>query len=231
MRHDVNPARHCDVDTATVKVEPSNDRPTVFCRAEKHAPPRDRNLKEFTEHDIPSHERFWLGNSMKFAASFASPLQAIRSLESVGRNLIDIAEHAGAEDAFHPTPVPRMIGVAPIATTWSVMMVIDHLATFNSDVLKIIRSLQRELAPRGIIQMSDYAPSDGVTWEAIENLRQSENELSWLISGDAPPSSSAVFLHPWYSGLTAHQWLCCAALHQYAHLRHVRKIVAVLGVT
>jgi hypothetical protein len=180
---------------------------------------------------VPRFERFWLGHSLKFASSFATPGRAIRSIESVGRKLISVAEHAGAEDAFHPTSVPRLIGIDSRSTAWSVVMVIEHLASFNADVLKIIRSLQQELPPRGAIQMADYDPDRNGTWESVDDFRQSVNELSWLISGDAPLTSNAMFLHPWYGSLTAHQWLCCVALHQYAHLRHVRKIVAVLGVT
>ncbi len=155
----------------------------------------------------------------------------MRLIESVGRKLIDVAEHAGAEDGFHPTKVPRLIGIEYRATEWSVVMVIEHLASFNDDVLKIIRSLQQGLEPRGSIQMSDYNPTENTTWDAVGDFRKSVDELSWLISGDAPLTSNAMFRHPWYGALTAHQWLCCVALHQYAHLRHVRKIVAVLGVT
>lgn len=180
---------------------------------------------------VPAYERLWLGTSLKFAASFASPIRTIRAIESVGRKLIDVAEHAGAEDGFHPTKVPRLIGIEYPATEWSVVMVIEHLASFNVDVLKIIRSLQQELAPRGAIQMSDYHPTENTTWGAVGDFRQSVDELSWSISGDSPLTSIAMFQHPWYGSLTAHQWLCCVALHQYAHLRHVRKIVAVLGVT
>ena len=98
-------------------------------------------------------------------------------------------------------------------------MVIEHLVVFNSDVLKIIRSLQQEIEPRGAIEMSDYDPVQGGAWEAIEDFRQSVSELSWLISGDAPITSSAMFRHPWYGPMTAHQWLYCVAMHQYVHLR------------
>lgn len=187
-------------------------------------------MNETNELGIPAHERFWLGSSLKFAASFASPMRTIQTIESLGRKLIDVAEHAGTEDAFQPTKVPRLIGIDRRSTNWSVVMVIEHLAIFNADVLKIIRSLQQEIEPRGAIEMSDYDPAQEGTWEAIESFRQSVNELSWSISGDAPDTSSAMFRHPWYGRMTAHQWLGCVALHQWVHLRHVRKIVAVLGV-
>jgi len=187
-------------------------------------------LSESHEQGVPAHERFWLGGSLKFAASFASPMRAVQSIESLGRKLIDVVEHAGSEDAFETTNVPRLIGIDCRSTNWSVVMVIEHLAVFNADVLKIIRSLQREVEPRGVIEMSDYDPAGDGDWEAIDIFRQSVNELSWLISGDAPITSGAMFRHPWYGRLTAHQWLCCVALHQGAHLRHVRKIVAILGV-
>ena len=179
---------------------------------------------------VPAWERFWLGGGLKFAASFASPMRAVQAIESGSRKLIDVAEHAGADDAFQPTKVSRLIGIDQRSTAWSVVMVIEHLAIFNSDVLKIIRSLQKEIEPRGAIAMSDYDPDRDGTWEAIEAFRQSVNELSWLISGDAPVTSTAMFRHPWYGPMTAHQWLCCVATHQYVHLRHVRKIVAILGV-
>ena len=179
---------------------------------------------------VPAFERLCLGGGLKFAASFASPNRAIQAIESVSRKLIDVAEHVGAEDAFQPTKVPRLIGIDHRSTSWSVVMVLEHLAVFNSDVLKIIRSLQQEIEPRGAIEMSDYDPVQGGTWEAIEDFRQSVSELSWLISGDAPITSIAMFRHPWYGPMTAHQWLCCVAMHQYVHLRHVRKIVAILGV-
>ena len=157
-------------------------------------------------------------------------MRAVQTIESLSRKLIDVAEHAGADDAFQPTKVPRLIGIGQRSTSWSVVMVIEHLAIFNSDALKIIRSLQQEIAPRGAIAMSDYVPVQDGTWEAIEDFRNSVNELSWLISGDAPLTSAAMFRHPWYGPITAHQWLCCVAMHQYVHLRHVRKIVAILGV-
>ena len=187
-------------------------------------------MNELIAPGVPAYERFWLGGSLKFAASFASPLRTIRSVESVGRKLVAVAEHAGAEDAFQPTKVPRLIGIDRRATEWSVVMVLSHLTSFNVDVLKIIRSLQQELEPRGAIQMADYDPSENTTWETVEDFQRSVSELSWLISGDAPLTSNAMFRHPWYGSLTAHQWLCCVALHQYAHLRHMRKIVAVQGV-
>lgn len=180
---------------------------------------------------VPAYERFWLGGCLKFAASFASPMRTIQAIESISRKLVDVAEHAGAEDAFQSTKVPRLIGIDQRSCSWSVVMVIEHLAIFNTDVLKIIRSLQQEIEPRGAIEMADYDPASQGTWEAVEDFRNSVSELSWLISGDAPVTSSAMFQHPWYGRMTAHQWLCCVAVHQFAHLRHVRKIVAVLGVT
>ena len=183
------------------------------------------------EFGVPAFERFWLGGCLKFAASFASPMRTVQAIESVSRKLIDVAEHAGAEDAFHPTVVPRLIGIDQRSTSWSVVMVIEHLAIFNTDALKIIRSLQQEVEPRGAIAMSDYDPARNGTWEAVDDFRKSVNELSWLISGDAPNTSNAMFPHPWYGPMTAHQWLGCVGMHQYVHLRHVRKIVAVLGVS
>ncbi len=180
---------------------------------------------------VPAYERFWLGGCLKFAASFASPTRTIQAIESISRKLIAVAEHAGAEDAFHPTKVPRLIGIDQRSCSWSVVMVIEHLAIFNTDVLKIIRSLQQEVEPRGAIEMADYDPGSQGTWEAVEDFRKSVSELSWMISGDISFDSNAMFMHPWYGRMTAHQWLCCVAVHQYVHLRHVRKIVAVLGVT
>ena len=187
-------------------------------------------LNDSNELGVPAWERLWLGGCLKFAASFASPMRAMQTVESVSRKLIDVAEHAGTEDAFQPTKVPRLIGIDQRSTGWSVVMVIEHLAILNFDVLKIIRSLQQEIEPRGAIAMSDYDPARDGTWDSIESFRQSVNELSWLISGDAPITSAAMFRHSWYGPITAHQWLCFVALHQYVHLRHVRKIVAILGV-
>jgi len=162
-----------------------------------------------------------------------SRVQAHQLFLSLGGKLGDLAGTLTADELATRVLIPPQRGLEDSSRWWSPAMVLEHLMITDELFVASIVSLSRGVVPAAKVGTADVKPAGTRDAAAVpaafrEFLKEADRRLSDRIE---PLRTDVRHPHPWFGPLTAHQWLCVAALHHGIHYRQLKAITAILRPT
>ena len=178
---------------------------------------------------LPALETALIKGLLTFRSAFTSQKRNLGRFKQESQLLCQFAEDTDIGLASQVQLIPRLMGLEDSSRNWSLLMVLEHLWMVNSDILKIVEALGRDVSPRGVLDIADYKPDPDVGIDVLDRFRMVNRDLEIEIRRRQKTRTVAQMQHPWFGRLDAHGWLCLAAMHQRLHRRQAQKILAMIG--
>ena len=160
-----------------------------------------------------------------------SSAQAHQLFLSTGGKLADLAETLDCDHLGVRVLVPPLRGLEDSSRWWSAAMVLEHLMIVDALFISAIVNLSRGTVPAGRVGTAEVKPAGARDAAAVpaafrEFLKEADRRLSDRVE---PLRADVRYHHPWFGPLTAHQWMCIAAIHHGIHLQQLKAVVAGLN--
>lgn len=184
--------------------------------------------------EIPPFEiqyaRFWI----KTRSLLFNEQKLLEQFKIETDELLRIYDQDESYDVFRPYPIPRITGLSDSARRWSIAMILEFLTLVVSDYIRIVESLNRGVAPKGMFELDLYQPNASVGPEIRELYVESIEVYIQLINSQLQHvgrlDTSTYFSHGWYGQLNARQWNASAPFQASVCRRHAQKVIALMGV-
>jgi hypothetical protein len=144
-----------------------------------------------------------------------------------GAKLLRISERVSTALRQQRVLVPRMTGIEDSSRYWSVAMVLEHLMIVGDLMSEIIFELSHGRVPDLNLGIADVKPKGALPGDkALADYEAFLERFRTKVMNETNDrSSKAKLKHPWFGRLTAHEWLCIAALHQRVHRKQAEAIL------
>ena len=179
---------------------------------------------------LPAFENFYLNVFFKISCAISSDQSRLTSFETSYRDIIKVVDENDLGVLSQQILIPRLQGIEHSSRNWSVLMVLEHLASVNEAIMEVIRTLRNESHPFRKVQIADYKTDRNVGAEAIDHFRDVNQRYWSFVKSHQPLKTNLLWEHPWFGLLDGHQWHCLADAHQRIHRRQIYKIMAMIGV-
>lgn len=179
---------------------------------------------------LPLFEQFYLNLFFKIDCSIRSDKSALAEFEASSRDILQVVDSNDLGVLSQEILLPRLQGLQDSSRNWSVLMVLDHLATVNKAIMDTIRSLRSGSHPFEEIALANFQPDENAGADAIEKFRETNRRYWSFAKSHQPLRTGLTHLHPWFGELDGHAWHCLAAAHQKIHRRQIYKILATIGI-
>jgi hypothetical protein len=151
--------------------------------------------------------------------------------QSEGQRLLALAERLPHEFLTKRVPAATPWAIEAGPREWSVGMVLAHLVDSGSAFAECIRELGQGKEPAAPGDFTTIHPRGGDPLRIVDEYRRLLQEYARAAAWDfARRGAGLTHPHPYFGQLTAHGWLCLAALHQAVHRRQVERIIPQLGI-
>ncbi len=153
--------------------------------------------------------------------------QAQEMFEKEGQKILKRIEGLSLQDMATQVLVNPIQGLEDSSRFWSIAMSMEHLIVVGRLMLRAMKELTHGTVPAMKVGTADVKPLGALSAKnAIESFREFQEEfLRESTSGMGDRGSKLKSPHPWFGPLTAHRWLCVAALHQRIHRQQVELIL------
>ena len=178
---------------------------------------------------LPELERLLLSAGLNIGSAFISKRRALNRFKRESQKIWELIDQTDIPIASEPRLISRMMGMEDSSRDWSLLMVVHHLCLVNTDVLKIINALCDGVTPHGTLDIADYKPDPDVDLDVLDRFRMLNDDLEAAVESKKSLRSVAQMRHPWFGALSAHGWLCLAAVHQGLHCRQAKRVLAKIG--
>ena len=160
-----------------------------------------------------------------------SSAQAHQLFLGLGGKLADLAGTLSDEQLATRVLVPPQRGLEDSSRWWSAAMVLEHLMIVDALFVSAVVSLSRGIVPAEQVGTADVKPSGArAAGEVPAAFREFLKEADRRLGDRVEPLRTDVrYPHPWFGPLTAHQWICMAAIHHGIHLQQLKAVVAGLN--
>ncbi|HMO93680.1 MAG TPA: hypothetical protein PKD64_15945 [Pirellulaceae bacterium] len=180
---------------------------------------------------ISDGEKFWIGASLRTKALVTPTKKLIRSIAVESRNVLEIIDEVDLDVAGTPRRVPRQFGIPDEWRTWSLLMLVEHLTSFDAEILEIINSLCEGVSPFLAFRLSNLTPNEDVGEEVVDEFQTMARHLQKTLLHNLPLRSLDTHNHPQFGPLNVHQWLSYYAIYHRIYRRYARKITTEFGIT
>jgi hypothetical protein len=176
---------------------------------------------------------------MRWFAPFVVPFLANRTPQEVSsarytalsKKIINEVSSLSVEQLNERKLVPPISGLEDSSRFWSVAMTLDHLLITGEGFKTAVIELTNGRVPPVEVRIENVKPP--AKNHGVDVLKQfSDFSLSVIplieseVAKANPGWKSKVRLrHPWFGGMTAHQWFFLMAIHQNIHLKQIRALL------
>lgn len=179
---------------------------------------------------LPGFETFYLNVFLKIASAIRSDASITANFQASSQKILQIVDGNDVGLLSQEILIPRIQGIEDSSRHWSVLMVIEHLAKVNREIMDTIRSLRSGNVPFDEARIADYKPDRDTDLGAVDRFRDVNQRYWSFATSHQPLRSQLTSKHPWFGHLDGHSWHCLAAEHQKIHLRQIYKMLAMIGV-
>jgi hypothetical protein len=185
---------------------------------------------ELERYGLPAIDRSWYWAVVKMGAAVTSKRRAIGRFKTEVLLLIELADQTDVNAASDQVAIPRLTGMEPYSCDWSLLMGLDHLCLFVSDMARLIEGLAGNVKLRGHFSDQQYEPDRDVGMDVVDKLLNVAEDFEMRISRLSGLRGNRYFRHSWLGLMNAHQWLCWTAAQTRIRRRHAIQIRNVAGV-
>ncbi len=171
----------------------------------------------------------WISRNIMFPLScrLLSWERAAALFQSEGERLLRLITPLSQEILQRRVLIRRVTGIEDSSRNWSPAMVLEHLIITGRAMEQVIVELSHGRIPPGEVDIAAVKPSGQRGKEIITDYRALLAGFAQKIAEETGDRASAArFVHPWFGGITAHQWHVLAAMHQRIHRRQMERILA-----
>ncbi len=179
---------------------------------------------------LPALERVLVNSVFKLSCFLTSDERALSQFERELDTLLAIVNSADLDGVCEQVLISRITGIEDSSRNWSLLMVLEHLCMVNSDILKVIDALNREIIPKGEVAIEYYKPIADLDVEVIDRFKDNAYDFLEVVRAHGKLKSNLTYAHPWFGMLNAHGWNVLAAAHMRIHRKQAQAIVAKRGV-
>jgi len=157
---------------------------------------------------------------------FNSPQKATLTVETVGRECLEIAHSLSEKQLQRQVLVPKIRGIEDSSRFWSVLMTIEHLTITGAAMLGIAESLAEGHHIAVEVRIEDVKPHQNLSTAHIlhhyeEFLNTYVDRMTYILETD---THMVRHRHPWFWNLSASQWLVLNGMHHLLHLKQIKLI-------
>jgi uncharacterized damage-inducible protein DinB len=123
--------------------------------------------------------------------------------------------------------IPRLRGLEDSSRYWSVAMTLQHMCIVNNRVRGVIIGLTHGKTSMQAGSTADVKPPTDIDCATVLNEFEQTNRdfLDTVSRVDFEKFPRATFPHPWFSELTARQWVQFLPAHQQIHKKQIAEII------
>ncbi len=151
---------------------------------------------------------------------------ARQRFQAEGRRILAACADQNPDTLTMPVLVPRQMAMEDSSRYWSVTMTVRHLLIVGALLEDMIVSLSQQRSYPVFIDIAAVKPETDVPVDILlefhDFLQRFDQTMTDRI---ADRRSRTAHRHPWLGPLTAHQYLCLAAIHQRLHRRQIQSIL------
>jgi len=130
------------------------------------------------------------------------------------------------EDLVRKVLVERLPGLEDSSRFWSVAMTIEHSIIAGAQMAFAIGELTQGRVPETVADTAKVKPHDEtdpgqIRGEFEKFSKNFKTQMEKIETRD----STLKYKHPWFGGLTAHQWHCMAGIHLRLHRQQIQMIL------
>ena len=185
---------------------------------------------ELERYGLPAIDRSWYWTVVKMGAAVTSKRSALKRFRTEVQLLIDLANRAEVNAASDQVTIARLTGMEPYSCNWSLLMALDYLQLFVSDMTRLIEGLAGTVQLRGQFSDQQYEPDPDVGMDVIERFVAVTSDFEVRVAGLSGLRGNRCFRHSWLGLMNAHQWLCWTAAQTRIRRRQAIQIRNVAGV-
>lgn len=121
-----------------------------------------------------------------------------------------------------------MPGLEHSSTSYSIAMVIEHVAIVNRDIASLLAALVARRLWDRVVSTADYKPRGLIAVShALHRLGEANTDLERILSDcGAICAATGTHAHPWFGELPASSWASFPGFHGAIHLKQARAISA-----
>ena len=143
-------------------------------------------------------------------------------------SILKIMHDCDAALAGEPIATPRLFGIAPAATQWSIYSIVDYLMQFQEWTMSTLLNLHRQQSAPA--PWNPFTPDESVGTECIDRWQEHIwHYVSLIVKLETLAGSQTATL-PWPGSFTAKQWHYFSYCQTRLYRRQIQKILAVSGV-
>lgn len=177
---------------------------------------------------LPACELAWLRIMFRLVCGSLSKHLGLRWFKLEAERIKALAGNVSAEQGAVPILISRVIGIEDSSRYWSVFMVLDHLRIVDEGITQIIRTLTADRRFQQEVRIQDVKPNQQSGPETIERFLKTVDGYESTVTRLGKLGRQVRHPHPWFGPMTAHDWHCLAAIHQWVHRRQLERIVGIL---
>lgn len=177
---------------------------------------------------LPAFELAWLRVAFRSGCAIMPINAGLRWFKLEERNIISLARRVSVVQASVPVLIDRIVGIEDSSRCWSVFMVLDHLRIVNDAIAHIVDVLSKNQALAQKVRIQDVKPDPRSGPDVIHEFIRSADTYESLVQRLGTLGTHQRHPHPWFGPMTAFDWHCLAAIHQWVHRRQLERIVRVI---
>ena len=176
---------------------------------------------------LPVWENTLLNRIFRLTSPLISWNLALRLFMKEGNQLLHQCENLSQKRIHGPILIPRLMGLEDSSRQWSPAMVLEHLMITGKRMAEIITALCENRPAGDEVRIEAVKPKGNGSAQIIADYGRFLTHFQTSITPLFPlRRARSIHAHPWFGELTAHQWLCLAAIHQRIHRRQLQSILA-----
>jgi hypothetical protein len=156
---------------------------------------------------------------------------ALRLFDAEATKLLALTRGLTPAELAERVLVPPQTGLDDSSRYWSIAMTLEHVVIVGDAMANVVVELSHGRVPPGAVSTAAVKPrgEQGAN-EALAAYEAFIPRYVQTVSGrQSPLPRSPRYRHPWFGEITAHQWLCLAAIHTRIHRKQAEAIRARLG--
>ena len=179
---------------------------------------------------LPAFELAWLRVAFRSGCAIMPINAGLRWFKLEERTITSLVRRVSVSQGSAPILIDRIVGIEDSSRCWSVFMVLDHLRIVNDAIAHIVDVLSNNQTLTQEVRIQDVKPNPMSGPEVIQEFIQSVASYESRVRKLGILGNDQRHPHPWFGPMTAFDWHCLAAIHQWVHRRQLERIVRVTEV-
>ena len=176
---------------------------------------------------LPAFELAWLRVAFRSGCAIMPINAGLRWFKLEERTITSLVRRVSVSQGSAPILIDRIVGIEDSSRCWSVFMVLDHLRIVNDAIAHIVDVLSNNQTLTQEVRIQDVKPNPMSGPEVIQEFIQSVASYESRVRKLGILGNDQRHPHPWFGPMTAFDWHCLAAIHQWVHRRQLERIVRV----